>query len=91
MKGSGRRWKKPWPKDRIKKEVKVHSLFSFLDFFPEKRKMNIDLLGELDRLRDSGKKSGMTPRTCWIIPAEGSKFKRVPSRRFFLESTAFLL
>jgi hypothetical protein len=49
------------------------------------------LLGELDRLRDPGKKSGMTPRTCWIIPAEGSKSRRVPSRRFFWESTAFFV
>jgi hypothetical protein len=31
------------------------------------------LLGELDRLRDPAS-GGMTPRTCWIIPAEGSKF-----------------
>jgi hypothetical protein len=50
--------------------------FIFLDIFWPGRKIKPDLLGELDRLRDSAK-GGMTPRTCWIMPAEGSRSKRV--------------
>jgi len=47
-------------------------LFVLLDFCWPGRKMKLDLLGELDRLRDSAQ-GGTTPRTCWIMPAEGSK------------------
>jgi hypothetical protein len=46
--------------------------FLLLDICYSGRTIKLDLLGELDRLRDSAK-SGTTPRTCWIMPAEGSK------------------
>jgi hypothetical protein len=47
-------------------------LFVFLDIYRAGRKIKLDLLGELDRLRDPAE-GGATPRTCWIMPAEGSK------------------